>query len=89
MGCIKVFDLLKTWSPAKKLNLKLLTLKLVLLCLLITGQRCQSVHLIDIRHMVKGNSSYKFHFDKLVKQSRPGKAQPVLVLPAYPADKRL
>ena len=39
--------------------------------------------------MVKGKSSYKFHIDKLVKQSRPGKAQPVLVLPAYPADKRL
>jgi len=39
--------------------------------------------------MVKGKSSYKFHIDKLVKQSRSGKAQPVLVLPAYPADKRL
>ena len=62
-----------------------------MLCLLVTGQRCQSVHLMDIRHtcMVKGKSSYKFHFDKLVKQSRQGKAQPVLVLPAYPADKRL
>ena len=85
----KVLDLLKTWRPAKKLNLKLLTLKLVMLCLLVTGQRCQTVHLMDIRHMVKGKSSYKFHIDKLVKQSRPGKAQPVLVLPAYPADKRL
>jgi len=88
----KVLDLLKTWSPAKKLNLKLLTLKLVMLCLLVTGQRCQSVHFMDIRHMVKGlkgKSSFKFHIDKLVKQSRPGKPQPVLVLPAYPADKRL
>ena len=36
--------------------------------------------------MGKGKSSYKFH---IVKQSRPGKPQPVLVLPAYPADKRL
>ena len=85
----KVLDLLKTWSPAKKLNLKLLPLKLVMLCLLVTGQRCQSVHLMDIRHVVKGKSSCKFHIDKLVKQSRPGKAQPVVVLPAYPADKRL
>ena len=41
--------------------------------------------------MVKGKSLYKFHIDKIVKQSRPGtgKAQPVLVLAAYPADKRL
>ena len=56
-----VLDLLKTWSPAKKLNLKLQTLKLVMLCFLVTGQRCQSVHLMDIRHMVKGKSSHKFH----------------------------
>ena len=61
-----------------------------MLRVLVTGQRCQSVHLMDIRHMVKGKSSYKFHIDKLlVKQPRPGKPQPVLVLPAYPADKRL
>ena len=39
--------------------------------------------------MVKGKSSYKFHIDKLVKQCGSGKPQPVLVLPAYPADKRL
>ena len=75
----KVLDLLKTWSPAKRLNLKLLTVNLVMLCLLVTGQRCQSVHLMDIRHMVKEESSYKFHIDKLVKQSRPGKPQPVLM----------
>ena len=37
---------------------------------------------------LKGKSSNKFHIDKFVKQSRPGKTQPVLVLPAYPADKR-
>ena len=39
--------------------------------------------------MSKGKSSYKFHVDKLVKQSGPGKPQPVLILPSYPVDKRL
>lgn len=57
--------------------------------MLVTVQRYQSVYLMDIRHMVKGKSSYKFDIDKLVKQSRPGKPKPVLVLPAYPEDKRL
>ena len=85
----KVLDLPKTCSPVKTLNLKFLTLKLVMLCMLVTGQRCQSVHLMDIQHMSKGKSSYKFHIDKLVKQSRPGKPQPVLILPSYPVDKRL
>ena len=36
----KVLDLLKIWSPVQKLSLKLLTLKLVMLCMLVTGQRC-------------------------------------------------
>ena len=66
----KVLDLLKTWRPAKKLTLKLLTLKLVMLCMFVIGQKCQSVHL-------------------KLKQCKPGKPQPVLVLPAYPVDKRL
>ena len=36
----KVFKFLKTWHPAKKLSLiQLLSIKVVLLCLLITGQR--------------------------------------------------
>ena len=73
-----VLSLLKTWSLAKELNMKLLTFKSVMLCMLVTGQRCQSVYLMDMKHL-----------EKLVKQSRPGKAQPVLVLPAYPADRRL
>ena len=77
----KVLDLLKIWSPVQKLNFKLLTLKLAMLCMLVTGQTCQSVHLMDVRHMSKGKSSYKFHIDKLVKQSRPGRLQPVLILP--------
>ena len=42
---------------------------------------------MNSRHILKGKSSYKFHIDKFVNQSRPGKLQPVLVLPAYPADK--
>ena len=44
---------------------------------------------MNIRHTVQGKLSYKFHIDRLVKQSRPGKPRPVLVLTAYPADKRL
>ena len=57
--------LLKTWSPTKKLKLKLLTLKLVILCLLVTGQRCQSVHLINIRHMIEGTLPYIYIIGRL------------------------
>ena len=57
--------------------------------MLVTGQRCQSIHLMDLEHISKGKSSYKFYIDQLVKQSKPGKTQPVLVLPGFPADRRL
>ena len=33
----KVLDLMKLWSPSSELNLQLLTLKLVMLCMLVTG----------------------------------------------------
>ena len=84
--CLKSLDIKKLGS-GKKLNLKLLTLKLVMLCM---PQRCQSVRLKDIsQYMSKGKSSYKFHNDKLVKQSRSGKPQPVVVLSALPTDGKI
>ena len=84
-----VLDYLKTIAPKEKLTLKQLTQKLAMLCLLVTGNRCQSLALMDINTMFKEKSSYKFPINELVKQSRPGKEQPVLVLPAYPVDRRL
>ena len=84
-----VLDYLKTIAPKEKLTLKQLTQKLAMLCLLVTGNRCQSLALMDINTMFKEKSSYKFPINELVKQCRPGKEQPVLVLPAYPVDRRL
>ena len=85
----KVLDLLKIWSPSSDLNLKLLTLKLVMLCLLVTGQRCQSIHLMDLKYVSKTESSYIFYLEEHIKQSKPGKRNPEMVLPAFLADKRL
>jgi len=45
--------------------------------------------MIDLEHVSKDKSAYNFYLNKLIKQSRPGKEQPVLVLPAFPADRRL
>jgi hypothetical protein len=66
-----------------------LTYKLVMLCALITGQRCQSLHLMSLDSLVKHSSAYQFVINKLVKQSAPGKKQPVLVIPKFPEDQRL
>ena len=82
----KVLDLLKTWSPSSELTLRLITLKLAMLCVLVTGQRCQSIHMMDLKHVSKTESSYIFCLDDHLKQYKPGKRNPELVLPAFPAE---
>ena len=84
-----VLDYLKTLSPAHKLSLKMLSMKLVVLCLLVTGGRCQTMQFLNLKHMTVGKSSYKFRIVNLAKTSSPNRAQPLVTLPAYPADRRL
>lgn len=69
--------------------MKDLTLKLVMLVALVTGQRGQSIHLMNIQRMTQTTTEFKFVIYDLVKQSAPGRAQPELILPAYKADQRL
>ena len=44
---------------------------------------------MDLRHVSKTESCYKFFLKEHIKQPKPGKRNPELVLPAFPADKRL
>ena len=84
-----VLNFLKEWHPVNTLSIQHLTFKLVMLCALTTGQRCQSFHFMSLSSMKKSESSYTFVIDYLVKSSAPGQPQPVLVLPQFPADSRL
>lgn len=47
-----VLNLLRSLSPARELSLLLLGAKLLTLCALVTGHRCQTFQAIDINHMV-------------------------------------
>ena len=85
----KVLQFLKTFASLTEIKLRELTYKLIMLCALVTGQRCQSLHLMNLDTMIKSASSYRFVIHNLVKQSAPGKAQPVLVLPKFDEDERL
>ena len=84
-----VLSHLKTLHPLGKLTLQQLTHKLVMLCALVTGQRSQSLHLMDLSNLSKTNDSYVFHIDELIKQSAPTRTQPTLVIPSFPADHSL
>ena len=83
-----VLSHLRSLSPVDKLSLKELTLKLVVLILLVSGQRGQTVHLLSIDHMVPMNNCYTFQIVDRLKQSRPGVKNPLVELRPF-EDKSL
>ena len=84
-----VLDYLKTLSPVKFISIKLLTHKLTMLLLLLSGQRQQTIHLLDVRNMTLSGSSVKFRIGDVIKQSRPGTHIQEIKLKAYAPDRRL
>lgn len=72
------------------LDLKSLTLKLLMLIARVSAQRGQSMHMLDIGCMKVTDSSYEFSLPEHVKQSRPSfKTTPSILLKEYPTDKAL
>ena len=84
-----VLKYLKRLSPCHKLNISVLTWKLAVLTALLTGQRTQSLHLIDIRNITVTKSKLKIRYGDLLKQTRPGYQLNELTVKAYAPDKRL
>ena len=66
-----VLRFLKTLSPVSSLSLKNLSHKLVMLLSLVTAQRGQTLHLVDINLMSTYDSNIVFTFNKPLKQSNP------------------
>lgn len=46
-----VLRYLQTLHPLTDLSLKNLTYKLIMMCALVTGQRCQTIHLMSLKNM--------------------------------------
>ena len=84
-----VLSYLKTFAPLESLNLKELMLTLFMLIALVTGQRCQSVYLLDFASIQKNADHYTFVIRDLVKQPATGRKQPELILLAVKADNRV
>ncbi|XP_060084159.1 uncharacterized protein LOC132563416 [Ylistrum balloti] len=86
-----------SWDPEQVLTflktmdcgtLKSLTLKLVTMLALLTGQRLQSLHLLDIKNISLTDSSLKLRFGDALKQTRPGFHQREITLQQF-EDKQL
>ncbi|XP_031331708.1 uncharacterized protein LOC116179757 isoform X4 [Photinus pyralis] len=73
----------------KTLSLPCLTKKLVLLLALATGQRIQTLSLINIDNIVVLNDKVEIRIPNRIKTSGVNKLQPLLVLPFYKTDPNL
>ena len=71
------------------LNLKDLSLKLITLLSLLTGQRNQSLATLETDHMVQDNEKITFFIPTVVKTTKPSKHIPPLVLKKYPFERDL
>ena len=84
-----VLNYLRTLSPVKNLNLRELTLKCVTLLWLLSGQRGQTIKMVDIRNVTLGKNHVKIRFGDLLKTTRPGYQQSEIKLKTYAPDRRL
>lgn len=86
-----VLNYLASKSPVDGLDLKMLTHKLIMLIALVSAQRGQSLHILDIGPgcMKELPDGYEFLLTAHIKQSRPGYKAPTVVLRAYPANPSL
>ena len=84
-----VLKYLKSQSPLEALTCLALSRKLAMLLLLLSGQRGQSIHLLEIKAIECQSSVLILRFNKLLKTSRPGKHLEEIVLPAFEQDPSL
>jgi hypothetical protein len=66
-----------------------LSCKLCMLFLLLTAQRCQTLHLIELNDIKFSEYSVTIFSNHILKQTRPGKHLDVEQLKAYTKDKSL
>ena len=85
---VTVLDYLSLFWPLDEISLKELTLKLVMLIALTTGQRCQTLTFLDIseQYMQKNETCFNFALTDHLKQDKPGKVFGNVCLYKYPVQ---
>lgn len=85
----EVLSLLRQWSPVVDLDIKRLTQKLLMLILLILGQRGQTAHALCISGLQMTQSAAFFTIDTVLKTTRPGAHMSQIMLKRFPEDENL
>ena len=81
-----LFEYLKSLGPNEHLSLKLLTLKLVTLVAITTGERCHAIALMNISCVQAVDKGLKFMLETPTKTSKPGGSRFGITIIAYPYD---
>jgi integrase len=84
-----VLKYLETLYPHSAITLRSLTLKLVMIVLLTSGQRGQTVHLMSLDGMHMTNDVCVFHMVDHLKTSKPGVLTPTLVIKRYAVNEKI
>ncbi|CAC5410279.1 unnamed protein product [Mytilus coruscus] len=84
-----VLKYLKTLTPVYMLSLRVLSYKLVTLLLLLTGQRLQTIHSLDLDDITVTDSNISIDVRSLLKCSKPGRHLQPIELPAFIEDNSL
>lgn len=85
-----VLEFLKEWSPKDKITLKQLAFKVVVLLLLVTGQRAQIITTLNIEDMKISDECYSFTISNAqLKQGRPGYKPEKIELRTFNEDRRI
>ena len=79
----RVFAMLKNWPGNKNLSLKDLTLKLIILLLLVTGHRGQTIIALSLDGLLLEDEEVVFSLNKLIKSNRTGDCLSTIVLQPY------
>ena len=66
-----------------------LSCKVTMLFLLLSAQRCQTLHLIQLEDIVLSERQVIIHPNKVLKQTRPGAHLEPIILETYPKNEKL
>ena len=83
-----VLKLFNEWPANELLDTKKLSMKLVALIALLSGQRVQTITSIDLDE-VKYDGGIQIFVKSVLKTSKPGNPQPCINIKSYPKNKKL
>jgi len=84
-----VLKYLKSLWPFEQLSLKDLTIKLLILFVLVTGQQRQSIHLLNLDGINMSSQSCSFELLDHIKTSKPNKRESSIDIGSYQPDNTL